>query len=170
MTDFLTCGTGVWQMAQTAQNRRFKAILDKMPIKGTNIENLKKEIAEASAKTGKAIIETAIKETKMTDFTKPVQTRSGLPVKILTVAGRDKQCVIGHIGDSKSYYFWTKDGLSRLTGTESENDLINAPEKRVAYIYFYRSSNQSIFALSHECSAELIAKRRVEYTEGQFDE
>ena len=82
MTDALTCGTGVWQMMQTAQNRKFRAALDKMPIK----------------------------ETKMTDFTKPVQTRSGLPVTIITTKGRGEYPVIGYVGSNKMLSMWNAQG------------------------------------------------------------
>ena len=36
----------------------------------------------------------------MTDFTKPVQTRSGLPVTIITTEGRCNGEIIGYIGDA----------------------------------------------------------------------
>ena len=106
----------------------------------------------------------------MTDFAKPVQTRSGVPVELVTTEGRYPYPLVGYIDADHIVSYWSCDGLFQGRKDNHDYDLINVPEKRVVYIYFYKSSNQSIFALGHECSAELIAKRRVEYTEGQFDD
>ena len=143
MTDALTCGTGVWQMRQTAQNRKFRAALDTMQIK----------------------------ETKMTDFTKPVQTRSGLPVTIITTEGRGYYPIVGYIGDCTHPDAWPKDGISKHGYYD---DLINVPEKRVMYAnmnfnhcsYLYSSRKVA----DANAAPQRIACIRVEYLEGQFDD
>ena len=115
----------------------------------------------------------SIKETKMTDFTKPVQTRSGLPVTIITTEGRGVYPIIGYVDDSTLPAGWSKDGRDGAHYSDYSYDLINIPEKRVMLIHFYIEDDGNVFPSeksSSKFACKKIASRRVEYTEGQFDE
>ncbi len=67
---------------------------------------------------------------KPLDLTKPVQTRNGEAVEILTIKIRGRQPVAGYIGNGSVTEYWNLDGSHRPSGGESKYDLINAPEKR----------------------------------------
>jgi hypothetical protein len=111
----------------------------------------------------------------MIDFTKPVQTRDGDQVTILTLEARSNLPVWGYIGDSVLVSGWRIDGTA--PNNCSQYDLINVPEKRTAYVNilkgakrwrFYRSAKE---AASDKFPDELlIARVKIEYTEGQRDE
>ena len=114
----------------------------------------------------------------MTDFTKPVQTHSGLPVTIITTEGRGEFQVIGYIGDSVGVSIWYKSG-KYYSNADGDLDLINVPEKRVIYMNGY--SNRTMYGPFHSRTHADICDKdglsgdrteciRVEYTEGQFDE
>ena len=64
---------------------------------------------------------------KLLDLTRPVQTRSGKPVTILTIKGRTNYPVIGYIGDEEHPSYWTMDGISLLHDGYTAN-LINTPQ------------------------------------------
>lgn len=114
----------------------------------------------------------------MIDFKKPVQTRSGSPVTILTKEARGKYPLIGHIGESKTLSRWDKNGkLYAGDDQERDADLINVPEKRTAYVNIvkgakrlklYRTSQEAASAFDQD--GPLIARVKIEYTEGQRDE
>ena len=108
----------------------------------------------------------------MTDFTKPVQTRSGLPVTIITTEGRGKYPVLGYIDQDEVPFRWDENGEHTISDAFN---LINVPEKRVMYVNVY-NDNEPVYrcqsrkdADEKECKKR-IACIRVEYTEGQFDE
>ena len=110
----------------------------------------------------------------MTDFTKPVQTRNGLPVTIITTEGRGLFPIIGYMGDSNYIESWLSNGKGHKH-KDSCYDLINVPEKRVGYINIFQHENSSGVYKSRgsadKCGlAPRIACIRVEYTDGQFDD
>ncbi len=66
------------------------------------------------------------------DFTKPVQTRSGLAVRILCTEGQDKEYpVVGFTPDRQYTRKWTGEGKFFSDGRVDELDLVNVPEALV---------------------------------------
>jgi hypothetical protein len=60
----------------------------------------------------------------MIDITKPVRTRDGTPVEIISNKGREPYTLVGYIGNGRELDEWAADG-AYLTGTKSNNDLEN---------------------------------------------
>jgi hypothetical protein len=60
----------------------------------------------------------------MIDITKPVRTRDGTPVEIISNKGREPYTLVGYIGNNRELDEWAADG-AYLTGTKSNNDLEN---------------------------------------------
>lgn len=69
------------------------------------------------------------------DFTKPVQTRSGLKVTILATEARGRFSVIGMIHEPTidSAATWTAEGAFHADGRESPADLEQVPERVTTY-------------------------------------
>lgn len=112
----------------------------------------------------------------MIDFKKPVQTGLGRPVSILTTNGRGPFPVVGYIGDGVALFSWSKTGLFSSVPNQ-DLDLINVPEKRTAYVNIvngakrvrlYRTAQEAASAFDQD--GPLIARVKIEYTEGQRDE
>lgn len=108
------------------------------------------------------------------DFTKPVQTKKGkLPALILSTNARGNYPNIGHIGDGNVLIQWDSKGQSEPK-YGGDYDLENVPEKKVMYVNIYKDGS----AEGYESKKDAIknqyldcsSRRRVEYTEGQFDE
>lgn len=115
----------------------------------------------------------------MIDFTKPVQTRSGIPVTILTTQVRGSRYpVIGYLGQETIFSEWTSDGRWLYSSRDpNPKDIINVPEKRTAYVNIvkgakrvrlYRTAQEAASAFDQD--GPLIARVKIEYTEGQRDE
>jgi hypothetical protein len=95
----------------------------------------------------------------MIDYTKPVQTRNGLEVEIITTKGRGDQPVIGYIGKSDVTETWGVDGMYFEHGCgESISDLVNVPEppKVICVLNVYADS---------ECQYGAVCRTRV-YADG----
>jgi hypothetical protein len=60
----------------------------------------------------------------MIDITKPVRTRNGTPVEIISDKGREPYTLVGYIGNGRELDEWAADG-AYLPGTKSNNDLEN---------------------------------------------
>lgn len=116
----------------------------------------------------------------MIDFTKPVQTRGGKSVRIFTTLA-DGQPVVGQIDGSTTINRWDIDGTFGVSRPPLQvphpADLINVPEKRTAYVNIvkgakrlklYRTSQEAASAFDQD--GPLIARVKIEYTEGQRDE
>lgn len=112
----------------------------------------------------------------MIDFKKPVQTRRGYPVTILTTDGRGNYPVVGYIWERTDVHTWMRSGRY-FADLEGPLDLINVPEKRTAYVNIvkgakrlklYRTSQEAASAFDQD--GPLIARVKIEYTEGQRDE
>ncbi|MBF7012514.1 hypothetical protein QUC32_22975 [Novosphingobium resinovorum] len=76
------------------------------------------------------------------DFTKPLSTRDGRPVSLLTTEGRGSYSVLGYVGDNDSLYAWTAAGkyLSH-TAAPLDSDLVNVEpieEPDVVHASIYR--------------------------------
>jgi hypothetical protein len=67
------------------------------------------------------------------DFSKPVQTRDGRPVKLVTTSGRGDYPVVGYVDKNDTLTLWTAEG-KLLAGYEGRLDLINVPVKRVGWV------------------------------------
>lgn len=63
------------------------------------------------------------------DLTKPLRTKKGELVTIVTTEGRGEYPVIGYIGDNDSIDRFTKEGKYYASGTTSTYDLENVPPK-----------------------------------------
>jgi hypothetical protein len=60
----------------------------------------------------------------MIDITKPVRTRDGTPVEIISDKGREPYTLVGYIGNGRELDEWAADG-AYLPGTKRNNDLEN---------------------------------------------
>jgi hypothetical protein len=60
----------------------------------------------------------------MIDITKPVRTREGTPVEIISDKGREPYTLVGYIGNGRELDEWAADG-AYLPGTKRNNDLEN---------------------------------------------
>ena len=85
------------------------------------------------------------------DLTKPVQTRDGQPVEIITTKGRYPEFpIVGYIGSSEYIELWALDGSNR--NVRGRADLVNVPEpKRVVdfWVNVYPNNFDSYRPLSY---------------------
>ena len=119
------------------------------------------------------------------DLSKPVQTRGGRKVHILcadinAVIGEPVYLpVIGIMPGTMEIGRWDKNGHAS-SGLDSKDDLINVPEKYVKYTNIIRNQDgtlsigiglfDSIVRADSCAHNERIARIRIEFEEGQFDE
>jgi len=116
------------------------------------------------------------------DWDKPLQTRDGDPVTIITRVGRGKYCVIGYIGDEDDTTHWLPDG--RFFDDEQDTDgrdIINAPEKPMQKeVWFNVFKENGTLRTGHRFDTRQEADDspsntgrvgciKVVLTEGQFD-
>jgi hypothetical protein len=111
----------------------------------------------------------------MIDFTKPIQTRDGHPVEIISTNLRGPHPVIGYVGNSKTFDQWTAEGKYALGA--GCFDLVNVPEKRVIWLNVYERgmiTRHDSRHLADEWVTRTASKRteciRVEYEVGQRDD
>tara|TARA_R110000822_G_scaffold301108_1_gene424778 strand:- start:5487 stop:5840 length:354 start_codon:yes stop_codon:yes gene_type:complete len=110
------------------------------------------------------------------DFTKPVQTKCGQPVEIISTTARGAFPIVGYIGDFVEIQRWDSKGIKfgYGDGGDLENILEYTQEKKVMYVNVYMDGSSRVCDLKEEAiklqSEKCIACVRVEYTEGQFDE
>jgi len=69
----------------------------------------------------------------MIDFTKPVRTKSGEPVEIITTEGRGRYPIIGFVANNELPSSWTTDGHVAVS-VKSSGDLENVPQKRSGWV------------------------------------
>lgn len=107
------------------------------------------------------------------NFNKPLQTRDGQPVTILSTSGRDQYPVVGYIGDDVALYSWTNEGKMYADGSNSY-DLQNVPETGVCYVNVFPDGTTCSYSKKEYATADYASERiaciRVEYKIGQFDE
>jgi len=110
---------------------------------------------------------------------KKYRTRGGDEVEILRTDVRDEQPVVGIVTKSDGSQYvseWNTDGSFWPDGLESANDLISEIRpKRVVWLNFYPdgtcgASHSSKEEADAHSSDIRIARIRVEFEEGQFDE
>ena len=115
------------------------------------------------------------------DWNKPLQTRDGDPVTIITREGRGKYSVMGYIGDEDYTAHWLPDGRFFDEEDPDGRDIINVPEKpmqkevwfnvfkeegtlRTGYRFDTRQEADEFPSAQHR-----VACIKVVLTEGQFD-
>lgn len=115
------------------------------------------------------------------DPKKPVQTKSGKKVSLVTTEGIGGYPLIGYMGERTFPELWTKEGKLH-EGCESPLDLINIPEERDVWVNVYddgvwaphkRKIDADIWAearIADNKSASRIARLHIRYTVGQMDE
>lgn len=102
------------------------------------------------------------------DITKPVRTRDGRPVTLLTDKGRNGRTLLGYVDDEIILYSWTDDGVFRQ-GMVSTVDLAQDNE---VWVNIYSTEFMGVFPTKEDALRsvkEPIARVRVPYTPGQFD-
>ena len=111
----------------------------------------------------------------MLDLTKPVQTRDGRKVRILCTDGPEKFPIAGYIDGSAEPDCWRRTGAwGHDADRHYQNDLVNVPTPGVVWVNVYRDGGSTSWNTRLKAdaatSADRIARVRVEYTDGQFDE
>lgn len=113
---------------------------------------------------------------KPLDLAKPLQTRDGRPVTLITTKGHDSYPLVGYIGGDYFPEMWEHDGTSAATSfSNGPSDLINTPEKppkMVRYLNRYRGG--AFFEITEKPvphdRPELTESIRVEFVKGQKDD
>lgn len=109
----------------------------------------------------------------MTDIKKKHKTRSGLDVRLVSDQGHPDWPIVGYVDNCSEPVCWDSEGFYIGTSEPDDYDLVEVKEKKVMYVNVYedvkRVHNTKEFAKI--CQEEgIIARIRVEYEEGQFDE
>lgn len=114
----------------------------------------------------------------MLDLKKPVQTRSGQSVRILTTDRQGEYPVVGLISyasGEERVETWALDGRNYKLGLPDSMDLVNTPPpKRVVYLNDYPDRVPVLHVDRSRADAmagpDRSARIRVEFEDGQFDE
>lgn len=113
------------------------------------------------------------------DLTKPVQTRDGRKVRLLCTDGPGNHPVVGFIDGSLYAHSWTYDGYQYSRADNSDADLINTPATPRTFERWFNvyKENGSIVMHGSRFDADdeipwdtRIARKRVVFTEGEWDE
>lgn len=100
------------------------------------------------------------------DFTKPIQTRDGRPVRILCTDGRNKtHPVAGYIGDDTAISMWGIEG-SRVKNKQRFDDLINAPDVRVEWYGFNENGSSLAYDARNDLAEGYPWHIRLTWTDG----
>lgn len=89
------------------------------------------------------------------DRNRPVQTRDGLPVRIITwTEGSERYPIIGFIGAENTPDSWTAEGkfLYENHGFADENDLVNVPPQRKVTWHRCRTEDGGYVAGTYDSS------------------
>lgn len=112
----------------------------------------------------------------MIDWTKPIQTKSGRPARVLCTDLKDTEypvAVAVLVNDKHEVpYTYTAEG-KYVIAVDSPFDIINVPEKRVRYFNVFDMSEGFNSRAEADRAAGVRVRRaciRVEYTVGQFDD
>lgn len=106
---------------------------------------------------------------------KKYQTRDGRPVEIIATNAQGKRPVIGFIGDDVSFTFWNSKGANDPHRRACGRDLVEVTPKRVMWLNVYPDDEVHAHESREDadgCSADdrRIARLKIEFEEGQFDE
>src|SRR5690606_15805085 len=78
------------------------------------------------------------------DLTKPIQTRSGRPVRVICTDYKDSTfpiiALVGH-GSVEDLRQYRTDGTQSIYGGVSQHDFVNVPEGRTEYANVYSDSS-----------------------------
>lgn len=101
----------------------------------------------------------------------PVRTRDGRPVQIIATEGRKANWpIVGYIGDSSDLVHWRHDGAKLSEGTPHPQDLM---QDREVWVNIYDPDFLAVFPTKEAAQRSTktpIARVRVPYTPGQFDD
>lgn len=104
------------------------------------------------------------------DFTKPVQTRDGRPVRILcTERKHDSYPVVGliEICGKECFYTWDLNGRYCEHYNNNNLDLVNVPEKKTVYQFtVYSKKRKKVFTTNNESKEEAEASFSIYKTYG----
>lgn len=111
------------------------------------------------------------------DFTKPLQTTEGIPVVLITTTGRNKEYpVLAYIGDSTNPAHYTADG-KYVEGSRNPKDLENAPPPKKEVVRWFNVYEDHVSigyktpsAARLGAGTDIIGRKRVVFTEGEWDE
>lgn len=82
------------------------------------------------------------------DLSKPVQTRDGRSVELLTTNGQGIVPIVGYISNYEHISVWYANGLYWNGNNESINDLVNIPERKTAWVNLYLTPDGDVWATS----------------------
>ena len=115
----------------------------------------------------------------MLDLTKPLSTRDGRPVTLITTQGREPWPLVGYVMDEVSVTIWMNNG--RFDVIKSGRDLINIPEPKrsgevwvsvydspdggVAFAYYHKKEDSDKDAAAS--NPRPIARFSYKWTEGE---
>ncbi len=90
------------------------------------------------------------------DLTKPVQTRSGKPARILCIDAKGAFPVIALVDDGPAELpmLLNCDGRYHPAADNNPNDLINLPERRTVWLNVYPRDSTQIHVIGGYCSKE----------------
>lgn len=83
------------------------------------------------------------------DITKPVRTKDGQTVEIVTDKGRGTYPFLGYVGDETLLKSWARDGKCYIGGS-SLNDIENVPERREWFYNVYEHYQHGWFYKTKE--------------------
>lgn len=110
--------------------------------------------------------------TKKIDPKLPVRTRDGRPVQIVTMDGRSKWYpILGYVGDADVMNSWTIEGKSPCHNDEP--DPLDLIQDREVWVNIYEQEFLAVFPTKEAAQRSHktpIARVRVPYTPGQFDD
>jgi hypothetical protein len=107
------------------------------------------------------------------DFDKPLQTKSGEPVEIITTNGRVAYPVKGYVGNSENILAWNKEGEAAGFRGDHACNLMNVPEKRYAYLNVHPIHTDSFPTkemADNWASSDRLSCLKIELIEGQYDD
>jgi hypothetical protein len=93
------------------------------------------------------------------DFTKPLETSTGIPVEFIAICKREKAYpVMAYIGTQDSMYHFTMEGKFFNNGTPHLHDIRNVkPLEAYAYVNLYRTVDNTSAFRAYESRAEADA-------------
>lgn len=101
----------------------------------------------------------------------PVRTRDGRPVQIITTKGRTPGLpIVGYIENANHLTYWGADGKWRTDIAQHRRDLI---QDREVWVNIYDQDFLAVFPTKEAAQRSTktpIARVRVPYTPGQFDD
>lgn len=108
------------------------------------------------------------------DTTKPLKTRAGTPVAILTGSARSEVYpIIGYIGDATSFETWTAEGKVQASAAASDYDLVYDVPAVEAWFNCYADGRMIRYDSKETAYASAkpgrVACIKVSYQEDQYD-